>query len=268
MRGDRLVSMSLPKSSPGTRPFQNPLRGDPLWEYRVQVLRWVPLVGAAAGQLPLPQGCKPEAVLCQGSGPSYFIFLLFIFANHISRLCKQRLTKLELKASVNLNLPPRARRILPNPYPSSIQASCYGATPDPYRRQGEGRVKPDLSPDAIWINGVHVAWHDERFPSGEDDEAIAEMGIRPWHGVMLIVAWLTVLIIVLVLARTLDYDHRADATPLDWFEVFYRTRSHSTGLRSYHSVGGSCTASALVRLPIPACQLNKGNGTCVRDQPT
>ena len=46
-----------------------------------------------------------------------------------------------------------------------------------------------------------------------------------WGGGVLIALWLALLIVLLVLVRSLPYDHRVNATPLDWFEVFYRTGS-------------------------------------------
>jgi chromate transporter len=59
----------------------------------------------------------------------------------------------------------------------------------------------------------------------QGDKEIGKMGINMTWGAVLISLWLAVLIVVLVLVRSLDYDHRREATPLDWFETFYRTGS-------------------------------------------
>ena len=57
---------------------------------------------------------------------------------------------------------------------------------------------------------------------GETDDRIAHLGISRWGGACLAALWLLLLSTVLYLVHSLDYDHRRDATPLDWFEVFFR----------------------------------------------
>ena len=59
-------------------------------------------------------------------------------------------------------------------------------------------------------------------PQGETDDRIAHLGISRWGGACLAALWLLLLSTVLYLVHSLDYDHRRDATPLDWFEVFFR----------------------------------------------
>ena len=89
-----------------------------------------------------------------------------------------------------------------------------------------------LSPlDALYDNSQYHRTIMDSFKSnacymqGDGDDKIAHLGINMWGGVGLIAVWLGVLIPVLILVRTLPYDHRVNATPLDWFEVFYRTGS-------------------------------------------
>ena len=57
---------------------------------------------------------------------------------------------------------------------------------------------------------------------GESNDRIAHLGISRLGGALLALIWALILGAVLVLVRTLDYDHRRNATPLDWFEVFFR----------------------------------------------
>lgn len=68
-------------------------------------------------------------------------------------------------------------------------------------------------------------WNKDMALKGDSDDKIAHLGINMWGGAALLFTWLGILIPVLVLVRVLPYDHRAEATPLDWFEVFYRTGS-------------------------------------------
>ena len=63
------------------------------------------------------------------------------------------------------------------------------------------------------------------YQQGDSDDKIAKMGINMWGGALLFFIWLGILIPVLVLVRVLPYDHKTEDTPLDWFEVFYRTGS-------------------------------------------
>ena len=53
---------------------------------------------------------------------------------------------------------------------------------------------------------------------GETNDRIAHLGINRTGGTLLALLWAVILGAVLVLVRTLDYDHRRDATPLDWWE--------------------------------------------------
>lgn len=72
---------------------------------------------------------------------------------------------------------------------------------------------------------------------GKGDGGVKSLGFGMKMGAVIIALWLGILIPVLVLVRTLDYDHRRDDTPLDWFEVFYRTGSIIYGggqVRSWH----------------------------------
>eukprot|EP00199_Chlamydomonas_sp_CCMP681_P001026 CAMPEP_0119109864 /NCGR_PEP_ID=MMETSP1180-20130426/24373_1 /TAXON_ID=3052 ORGANISM="Chlamydomonas cf sp, Strain CCMP681" /NCGR_SAMPLE_ID=MMETSP1180 /ASSEMBLY_ACC=CAM_ASM_000741 /LENGTH=522 /DNA_ID=CAMNT_0007095877 /DNA_START=95 /DNA_END=1660 /DNA_ORIENTATION=- len=57
------------------------------------------------------------------------------------------------------------------------------------------------------------------------DDGVQSLGVGMKVGAALILVWAGVLTTVLVLVRSLDYDHRKDSTALDWFEVFYRTGS-------------------------------------------
>lgn len=57
------------------------------------------------------------------------------------------------------------------------------------------------------------------------DNSVNSLGLNMRWGTVIILFWLAVLIAVLVLVRTLDYDHRTEDNALDWFEVFYRTGS-------------------------------------------
>ena len=51
----------------------------------------------------------------------------------------------------------------------------------------------------------------------DQNDRIAHLGISRVGGVLLATLWAVILGAVLVLTRTLDYDHRRDATPLDWY---------------------------------------------------
>ena len=55
--------------------------------------------------------------------------------------------------------------------------------------------------------------------------SVRNLGVSLVGGACLILVWLIILFAVLVLVRLPNYDHRANATALDWFEVFYRTGS-------------------------------------------
>ena len=88
------------------------------------------------------------------------------------------------------------------------------------------RTFPWLFPLIIAIGALATLvwnWKKDMSVKGEGDDKIAKLGINMWGGGLLILVWLAILIPTLVLVRVLPYDHRADATPLDWFEVFYRT---------------------------------------------
>ena len=48
------------------------------------------------------------------------------------------------------------------------------------------------------------------------DNSVRHLGVGLTTGAVLLAVWVSVLIVVLVLVRTLNYDHRVDATALDW----------------------------------------------------
>eukprot|EP00798_Chlamydomonas_sp_ICE-L_P024333 gene24333-9949_t len=88
---------------------------------------------------------------------------------------------------------------------------------------------PGLFPLVIAIGGSitytsHYFNKDDMALKG-NKEVVGHMGFGRTTGAVLIVLWACILAFVCILVRTLDYDHRKDATPLDWFEVFYRTGS-------------------------------------------
>lgn len=88
---------------------------------------------------------------------------------------------------------------------------------------------PWLFPLIIAVGGIITIianWKiDMSYKGKEGKDGVKSLGVNMFTGAILIAIWLAVLIVVLVLVRTLDYDHRVDATALDWFEVFYRTGS-------------------------------------------
>ena len=68
---------------------------------------------------------------------------------------------------------------------------------------GEGLWRePDPHPDVHCLPRVCV--------QGEGDDKIAKMALNMWSGAALFFAWLGVLVTVLVLVRTLPYDHRCE----------------------------------------------------------
>lgn len=90
------------------------------------------------------------------------------------------------------------------------------------------RTFPWLYPLLIFLGGVGTLvwnWKKDMSVKGDGDEKIAKLGINMWGGATLLVIWASILTVVLVLVRLLNYDHRVDDTPLDWFEVFYRIGS-------------------------------------------
>lgn len=90
------------------------------------------------------------------------------------------------------------------------------------------RTFPWLFPLLIVLGALATLvwnWKKDMSLKGDGDDKVAKLGINMWGGLLLFAIWLGILIPVLVLVRILNYDHRANATPLDWFEVFYRTGS-------------------------------------------
>ncbi|KAJ9527912.1 hypothetical protein QJQ45_005640 [Haematococcus lacustris] len=87
---------------------------------------------------------------------------------------------------------------------------------------------PWLFPLIILIGALVTMWTNRKEDmslKAKNEEGIMSLGVNMWAGGVLVLVWLTVLIAVLVSVRTQDYDHRKDATALDWFEVFYRIGS-------------------------------------------
>eukprot|EP00798_Chlamydomonas_sp_ICE-L_P000909 gene910-5229_t len=90
-------------------------------------------------------------------------------------------------------------------------------------------TNPRLFPLAMLIGGSitytsHYFNKDDMTLKG-NKEVVGHMGFSKTIGAALIVLWASILAFVCILVRTLDYDHRKDAKPLDWFEVFFRTGS-------------------------------------------
>jgi len=74
-----------------------------------------------------------------------------------------------------------------------------------------------------WVTNTFI--HKQDMALKGDGEEVGQLGINMYAGAGLVVFWGAILAVVIVLVRTLDYNHRTEDTPLDWFEVFYRTGS-------------------------------------------